>query len=67
MKIQNKREMARSQATRVISLSLEDARRLPNMLGQIVPLQLELHGWFACKHDGKTTFYERSAGAGGTP
>jgi hypothetical protein len=53
-----KREWARSQAAKVVPLSIKEARRLPNLLGQIVPLELELHGWYACQHAGVTTFYE---------
>jgi len=56
---QNK-EWARSRAGKVVRLSIDEARALPNMLGQIVPLQLELHGWYACQHAGVTTFYERT-------
>jgi hypothetical protein len=55
---ETKREWARKQAAKIVSISIEEARKLPSMLGRIVPLQLELHGWYACQHAGVTTFYE---------
>jgi hypothetical protein len=55
----NGREAVKAQADRVVGMTVEDARALPGMLGKIVPLQLELHGWYARTSDGVVTFYER--------
>lgn len=59
----NTKETVKAKASRVVTLSVEDARSLPGMLGKIVPLQLELHGWYARQSAGVVTFYERTGKA----
>lgn len=48
-----------ARANRVVKLTVEEARLLPGLLGQVVPLELELRGWYAKEHDGVVTFYDR--------
>ena len=34
----------KARADRIVTLTVAEARALPGLLGQIVPLELELHG-----------------------
>ena len=56
-----KRVHCKSIATTHVTLTIEEARSLPNMLGRIVPVELQLNGWYA-RNDPITnnvTYYER--------
>lgn len=47
----------RAQADIVIPITLADAKRLPNMLGVIVPLMLKAHGYYTATIGGRKTLY----------
>lgn len=39
-------------------ISIENAKKLPGFLGKIIPIQLELYGWYAYRNGEKNIFYE---------
>ena len=48
----------RAQAYKIISISIEEAKGLPNFLGKIVPMQLKINGYYACKDELGIRYYE---------
>ena len=56
--IEAKRVWVKSNAEKIIVLSIMDAARLPGFLGKIVPIQLMEFGWYAAKSEDKITYYE---------
>lgn len=57
-RIESARKDLRAQAYKIITLSIEEAKCLPNLLGKIVPYQLQTFGYYARTWEGKITFYE---------
>ena len=54
------REALRSKgAIRLITLSVDEARELPNLLGRIAPPVLAEHGYYAATVGGQKTLYVR--------
>lgn len=47
----------RSAADTTVTLTLADAKRLPNMLGRIVPQMLKTHGFYTATVGEKKTLY----------
>ena len=47
-------------ADKVIRLTVDEAAKLPNLLGPLCSVSLELKGWYARQSGGVTTFYERA-------
>lgn len=50
-----------SAADRVVTLSLIEARQLPNLLGRIAPVMLAQHGFYAATVGGVKTLYVRAS------
>uniref|UniRef100_A0A6M3LHX9 Uncharacterized protein n=1 Tax=viral metagenome TaxID=1070528 RepID=A0A6M3LHX9_9ZZZZ len=46
-----------TQPDQVIRISVEDAQKLPGMLGKIVPSMIHWHGGYTCEWNGKKTFF----------
>lgn len=38
-------------------LTIEEAGRLPGLLGRIAPAMMRLHGWYSCFHNGMDMLY----------
>lgn len=48
----------KNKAYEVTTLTIEEARKLPGFLGKIVPIQLQVNGYYACKDDLGVRYYE---------
>ena len=48
----------RARAYKIIALTMEEAKSLPNFLGKIVPMQLKINGYYACKDELGIRYYE---------
>lgn len=48
----------RAKAYKIIALTMEEAKSLPNFLGKIVPMQLKINGYYACKDELGIRYYE---------
>ena len=59
----SKREWARAKASRIVTLTADEARALPGMLAKIVPFELSRVGWYATEHNGVVTYYEATVRA----
>ena len=47
----------RARADKTVTLTLDEARSLPNMLGRIAPAMLKAHGYYTATIDGRRTLY----------
>jgi len=45
-------------AYEVTVLTIEEAKKLPGFLGRILPLQLQVNGYYACKDGLGVRYYE---------
>lgn len=53
-----KQEFAKQNAYVKTDISVEESRKLPNLLGKIVPVQLQMYGWYAHNTDKGIHYYE---------
>ena len=54
----NEQQMAKAKAAKVVALTLDEAAKLPGLLGAIATIELKEYGWYAVKHNGVSTYYE---------
>lgn len=54
----NEQQMAKAKAAKVVTLTLDEAAKLPGLLGKIATIELKEYGWYAVKHNGVSTYYE---------
>ena len=51
------RRTAEQYGHRIVEVTVEDAKRLPNMLGRIAPAMLRAHGYYTATVGGVKTLY----------